>query len=113
MAVDAPDRAVTRHILNTFCVSVASGSVARHLAALMRDAGLAEIVVAPWHVLMMDYATGNAVLWLERSVTDAQAAGLITREEGEAWVHEQHEASEAGRFLTTIMAFTVSGRKPA
>lgn len=109
--VDAPDRALTRRLLNSFCDGYRDGWMGRRLPRMFREAELTEIAVEPVIVLLTDLSQANAVLALEDTVTRAGAAGLVSTAEGAAWVDALREASEAGRFFAAVSGFMVAGRK--
>jgi SAM-dependent methyltransferase len=110
--VDAPDRALTRRLLNFFCDGYQDGWMGRRLPALFREAGLTEIVVEPVPVLLTDLAQANVVLALEDTATRAAASGLVNGVEGAAWLDGLRTASGHGQFFAAITAFMVMGRKP-
>ncbi len=82
--VDAPDRALTRRLLNFFCEGHRDGWMGRRLPGLFREVGLEEITVEPVTVLLADLPRANAVLALEDTVTRAGAAGVVPEDEGVA-----------------------------
>jgi ubiquinone/menaquinone biosynthesis C-methylase UbiE len=110
--VDAPDRALTRRLLNLNCDSYRDGWMGRHLPALFREAGLVEVAVEPLVVLFEEYTFANQVLALEGTVTRAQEAGVVSAAEGARWLADLQQASAAGRFFGSLTAFIVGGRKP-
>lgn len=110
--VDAPDRALTRRLLNTFCDGYRDGWMGRKLPGLFWAAGLTEITVEPVTVLLTDLAQANAVLALEDTVARAGAEGVIAEAAGTAWLDGLRAASEAGGFFAAITGFIVAGRKP-
>jgi ubiquinone/menaquinone biosynthesis C-methylase UbiE len=110
--VDAPDRALTRRLLNAFCDGYQDGWMGRRLLGLFREAGLAEIAVEPVTVLLTDLSQANAVLALEDTVARAAAADLVAGADGAAWLDALRAASEAGRFFAAVSGFIVAGRKP-
>ena len=110
--VDAPDRALTRQLLNAFCDGYRDGWMSRRLPGLFREAALTGIVVEPVMVLLTDLAQANAVLALEDTVARVGAAGVITESAGAAWLDGLRATSEAGRFFASISGFMVAGRKP-
>ncbi len=110
--VDAPDRALTRRLLNYFCDGFQDGWMGRRLPGLFRQAGLTEITVEPVTVLLTDLSQANAVLALEETVTRAGAEGVVAEAAGAAWLDGLRAASEAGRFFAVITGFIVAGRKP-
>ena len=110
--VDAPDRSLTRQLLNFFCDGYQDGWMGRRLLGLFREAGLTEIAVEPVTVLLTDLTQANAVLALEDTVMLAGAAGLVSTAEGAAWLDALREASEAGRFFAAVSGFMVAGLTP-
>jgi SAM-dependent methyltransferase len=110
--VDAPDRALTRRLLNFYCGGYRDGWMGRRLPGMFREAGLTEIVVEPVPVLLTDLAEANVVLALEDTVTRGAATGLVDGVEGAAWLDGLRTASENGQFFAAITAFMVMGRKP-
>ena len=110
--VDAPDRALTRRLLNFFCDGYRDGWMGRRLLGLFREAGLTEIVVEPVTVLLTDLAQANVVLALEDTVARAGAEGVVAEAAGAAWLDGLRMASEQGRFFAAITGFMVAGRKP-
>ena len=110
--VDAPDRALTRRLLNFFCDGYQDGWMGRRLPGLFREAGLIEIAVEPVPVLMTDLSQANAVLALEDTVARAGAEGVVAGAEGAAWLDGLRMTSEQGRFFAAISGFIVVGRKP-
>jgi ubiquinone/menaquinone biosynthesis C-methylase UbiE len=110
--VDAPDRDLTRRLLNFYCDGYQDGWMGRRLWGLFREAGLTEIVVEPVPVLLTDLSQANAVLALQDTVGRAGAAGVVSEAEGAEWLDDLRTASEQGRFFAAITAFIVIGRKP-
>jgi len=110
--VDAPDRALTRRLLNFYCDGYRDGWMGRRLPGLFREAGLTEIIVEPVPVLLTDLAQANVVLALEGTVTRAAASGLVDGVEGTAWLDALRTASGNGQFFAAITAFMVMGCKP-
>jgi ubiquinone/menaquinone biosynthesis C-methylase UbiE len=110
--VDAPDRPLTRRLMNSFCDGYRDGWMGRRLPGLFREAGLSEIVVEPVTVLLTDLAQANAVLAIEDTVARAGAAGVIAESAGAVWIEGLRTASEEGRFFAAVSGFMVVGRKP-
>jgi ubiquinone/menaquinone biosynthesis C-methylase UbiE len=110
--VDAPDRALTRRLLNFYCDGYQDGWMGRRLPGLFRELGLTEIIVEPVQVLLTDLAQANVVLALESTVVRATASGLVDGVEGATWLDALRTASEQGRFFAAITAFMVMGCKP-
>jgi SAM-dependent methyltransferase len=113
--VDAPDRALTRRILNQYCDSFRDGWMGRRLPRLFHEAGLEEVTVNPWTYIGSRFSLAEpdgASLALQRAAALAQAAGAATAAEVDGWLGQLAEAGRAGGFFTAITVFIVSGRKP-
>ncbi len=107
--VDAPDRALTRRLLNAFCDGYRDGWMGRKLPALFREAALADVVVEPVTVMLGDLAQANAVLALEDTVSRAEAAGVVPGGAGTAWLDGLRAASRGRRFFAAVSGFIVGG----
>ena len=112
LIVDAPDRAATRQVVHRKCDTVRHGWMGRQLPGLFRQAGLAEIAVAPSTTFFTDYATADAFLFLGETARQAHVAGHITAAQATAWVEQLAAADRAGRFFCAITGFLVSGLRP-
>ncbi len=112
LVVDAPDRAVTRRILNLHCDTVLSGWIGRQLPGLFRELGLAEVEVGAHSLLLYSYAEADPIFWLASTAGRAQALGLVSAADAASWLEGLQEADRAGRFFSAGTCFLVSGRKP-
>lgn len=111
LVIDAANRAVTRRILNFNC-SFAHGWMGRQLPGLFRRAGLREVTIIPITHVVTDFALANHLFFLQDTVKEAQAAGLITNSEAIAWLDDLTRASGEGYFFSALTLFVVGGRKP-
>jgi ubiquinone/menaquinone biosynthesis C-methylase UbiE len=111
LVVDAPDRAVTRAVLNFGCDSVRNGWAGRQLASHFKELGLVDIGILPVTIILTDYATANEVLRLQSAAEHAQRAGVVSPADVEQWLSHLERASRMGRFFSAITGFTASGRK--
>ncbi len=110
LTLDVPDRERARRIVNTWCDGFRNSWLGRHVPALFREAGLEDVRITP------------ATLWLRypvvmqmvgpNTVERACRAGLLTADEGEAWLRHLHQSYETGMFFSTLTGFLVVGRKP-
>jgi ubiquinone/menaquinone biosynthesis C-methylase UbiE len=112
LAIDMPDRIVTRKILNWGCDMHGSGWVGRSLLRLFRTAGLQDIVVEPITAILTDFATADSLFGFREDADAAQAAGVITADEGQAWLNSLEQARREGWFFCALTCFTACGRKP-
>lgn len=110
---DAPDRVVTRKILDHRAESRRNPWMGRQLFGLFRDAGLTDIVVEPMiftytDPLVREMGTDGIRAWAQA----AQEAGVVSAEEAEGWVASLEEAAAAGRYFLGFLAFVVGGKRP-
>jgi ubiquinone/menaquinone biosynthesis C-methylase UbiE len=112
LVVDAPDRYVTRTILNHGCDSTPNGWIGRELPAFFKKAGLTNIVVVPITFTLTDYTMANEVFRLEKTAESAHHAGLISASEAASWLHSLQRADQAHQFFSAIMGFITKGQKP-
>ncbi len=112
LAIDAPNRDLTRKILNHLCNSTRNGWCGRQLPALFKKAGLLDIVVYTKTLLLTDFAMANQLYSLQAAAEGLQEAGTITVLEVAGWLEHLKQASQAGLFFSAMTGFSVSGRKP-
>jgi SAM-dependent methyltransferase len=110
--IDAPDRAVTRRIVNFWCDSFLGGWVGRALPRLFREAGLLEVSSDPFTTIDTDHAAFNAQYDLPRVAAQAEAAGAIGPGEGARWIASIAQRAASGSFFSSMTSFVVAGRKP-
>jgi ubiquinone/menaquinone biosynthesis C-methylase UbiE len=109
LTIDMRDSSITRRIVNVWCDGFRNGWLGRHVPALFADAGLVDVVIEP-AVLYLPYAVAMQLagpLTVERACN----AGIITPEQGVAWLEEAHALEQSGRFFSTLTGFIVMGRK--
>jgi SAM-dependent methyltransferase len=112
LVLDAPDRDLTRRILNHYCDDIVNGRIGRQLLRLFKESGLIDIAATPHTAISYDFALGLWGLDLPGVVERARAAGVVSPEESAAWLEHLREAARAGDFFTSRTAFVLSGRKP-
>jgi len=111
MVVDAPNRVVTRKILNFRCDMVRNGWIGRQLFALFRVSGLTNVTVIPTIWASTDYDLVDQLASLREVAARLSEAGGITSDEAAASPDELARAGQEGRFLAAIAVFVVAGRK--
>jgi ubiquinone/menaquinone biosynthesis C-methylase UbiE len=112
LIVDAPDRALTRRLLNSFCDQGTSRWIGRQLRGLFSSLALTEIDVTAETLMFVDYAQANRVLMFGATAKKAVAEGLVTAGEAERWLQDLERSQAEGRFFAALTGFCVSGRKP-
>jgi len=109
--VDSPNRELTRRVLHLSTDWVRNGWMGRHLRTLLLDGGLVDVTCDAFAVTLMDFATANQLLWLERTARRAVEEGLPAHEDVVAWLAQLEAADRAGRFMSGGTMFVASGGK--
>jgi ubiquinone/menaquinone biosynthesis C-methylase UbiE len=112
LLIDAPDRAVTRAIVNFRCDGACHGWIGRQLARLLTDAGLAGVDVTGATLIIRDYATAERLFGLQKAADGAAEAGIVERAASLRWLASLKAAADAGRFFSAIVGFIGVGHKP-
>jgi ubiquinone/menaquinone biosynthesis C-methylase UbiE len=112
LLLDAPDKAVTRKILNFRGDAVRSGWIGRQLPRLFKTAGLRNVDVLVLPSPRSDYAHTNASLRLDYYAKCAADAGVITHAEAAGWSESLAAWAADGSFFCLVTMFVVVGRKP-
>jgi ubiquinone/menaquinone biosynthesis C-methylase UbiE len=110
VAVDHPDRELTRRILHWRCDHHGGNNWSgRQLRRLMLDAGLRDMRVTPV-VTVVHEANTSLTQSLWRAAQVSRDGGAITSAEHDRWVGELEAHLGAGTFFASIVYFIVQGR---
>ncbi|WP_414582165.1 class I SAM-dependent methyltransferase [Scytonema sp. PCC 10023] len=112
LLLDAPDRSLTRKILNFWCDTLNSGWIGRQLPALFNELGLIDIAINIDTFTLTKYSLANEIFHFSQAVALAQEAGIVSKAESVRWLGDLEASDRAGRFFSALTAFIVSGRKP-
>lgn len=113
LILNAPNRSLTRKLLNFLCDSIYSGWIGRQLPGFYVTAGLQDVSVTPdtFTLMSTDYPLMKQLL-LQPIAASAQAAGIVSAADAAGWVRSLDEAHQAGQFFGATTSFIVSGQKP-
>jgi hypothetical protein len=106
-AVDSDDRSIARAMIRAFADAVANPWIGRSCRALLLDAGFVDLAVEFQPVIL----TTLLPPLVDLSAKAAVAAGVVSRQEADTWIAEQHRRGEQGRFFAAIPFFVVSARQ--
>jgi SAM-dependent methyltransferase len=113
LIVDAPNRRVTRAILDLRADAFRSqGWIGRRLRALYVQHAMTDIDIGPATCMFLDYDFANEFWSLGRTAALARDRGLISAAEEADWVSSLRDAGAAGRFFLSVTAFLACGKKP-
>lgn len=112
LMIDAPDKEVTRKIIDFRGDVIRTGWIGRQLPRLFRAAGLTDLDIAILPSPRTDYAHTNASLRLDYYATRAAEAGVISADEAVCWSESLAANAAAGYFFCVVTMFMVAGRKP-
>ena len=107
--VDAPDRDLTRRILQARCDRFPSGWVGRQLPRLLRAAGLEVLSVVPLTACYTRLAQADTVSLLRSSAARAAADGVISAAEEAAWIQSLEQRDRDGDFFASGTLFIAVG----
>jgi hypothetical protein len=109
--LDAPNKSVTRRILDCFCDSVSNGWIGRQHPALFKNAGLIDVQVHPQDWIYRRYEDLDR--WgFGRTLENAVEMKVISGEEKDELVAHLERADRDDRFFYSATAFVVTGVKP-
>jgi ubiquinone/menaquinone biosynthesis C-methylase UbiE len=108
LAIDSPNRELTRRIVRLASNEVRNGWVGRQLPALMRGCGLKEVSIFP-HTVISDLHF--LMLFLEPILDAAQSAGSLNADHVALWRGKLEEADRMGRFFAALGGFIAVGEK--
>ncbi len=106
--IDSSYRELTGRLLKFWYGQLQCGWAARHLPALFKESGLADINVEPRTMTYdFDLVGDSCYGTLERAVR----AGIATVDEVSDWFADLERARDNGTFFCANMGYVVSGRK--
>jgi ubiquinone/menaquinone biosynthesis C-methylase UbiE len=112
LIVDADDVTTTRAILQEKCRLIRHGWIGRQLSGLMREAGLENIAVLPYSLVLTDAPQAITLHGLQTAAESALRLGQITREQCDTWFADILHRHTDGRFFSSVTAFIAGGHKP-
>lgn len=106
--IDSSYRELSRRLLKYWYGRLQCGWVARHLPALFKESGLADINVEP-RAMIYDFDLGGRSFY--GTLECAVEAGVATVDEVSDWFADLERARDNGTFFCANMGYIVSGRK--
>ncbi len=111
MAINSPERELTRRMMNHFCDNVVNGWIGRRLPGMFKEFGLTDLKIVPNTLIMLDYRLVRE-LWLQSIADNARDAGAVTPAEAQGWLESLEQVSQSEGFFFSTTAYLISGRKP-
>jgi len=102
---------VSRHIEKIWSFSFANRRIGFDLPRLFLEAGLSDMKIYPATSIIADFETADKVYNLRETVQKAMEQNAITSTQAKDWIDELRRQTDEGRFLATLTAYTVIGRK--
>ncbi|QEH35704.1 Demethylmenaquinone methyltransferase [Aquisphaera giovannonii] len=113
LTVDAPDRALTRTVLNAWCDRFPTGWIGRRLVPLFLDAGLIDVEAAPRTLVLRDLAVADRLYAFFATADRLAESGLARRDDLERWAGGLRAADARGRFFCSYTGFLIRGVREA
>jgi len=112
-AVDLPDRALVRRVLDARTDAYADGWVGRKLYRMLDDAGIgaAHIDLVPY--LSTDFEQSSRAIDLAHAHTPGLARGVLSEADATAWTTLVTAARERPTFFSVVLLVLASGTRAA
>src|SRR5262249_9225561 len=91
LAIDSPNKVVTRKVINHRADVFRSGWIGRQLAGLFKSLGLAEVSVTPDVFVIDDFSLANRLWRLRDTAAQTVKAGEISEQEASDWIGQLEE----------------------
>lgn len=111
LTLDAPDRALTRTILNAWCDRFPSGWIGRRLVPLFVEAGLIDVVASPKTLVLGDLDVADRLYCFFATADRLAASSVVRRADADRWSDALRAAARDGRFFTSYTGFLVCGTR--
>ena len=109
-AIDADDEVITRALMRAQSDTITNRWIGRRYHNLLLNAGFVDVAIEVKTGIYTDYAQVGPVLG---SIANAGVvAGVVTRDQADAWLAEQARRGEFGQFFVAMPLFLASGRRP-
>lgn len=109
LAIDHPDRASTRAIVQTVSDGIRNSWIGAQLPRLMENAGLVDVEIEG-HTMRFTYPFLHRVL--DGHLARAQEAGRLHENDVAQWWRPLDEAGAVGRVMASHLAFLSAGHLP-
>jgi len=109
--LDAPDRDLTRKVLDLVSDGIHNSWIARQVPAIMKQMGLQEISTGATNLFMHDLSLFDRLVHLRETIQHAIAGGLLDAEQVGAWLAAMEERDRVGLFFGAMTGFITKGRK--
>lgn len=112
LRIDGADQTMTDRVLSRRCDHFLSGTIGRQLPGMCKDLRLTDMTVRLLAMTCSDITREGETGVLRKYLAEARAAGVVSGEEGAAWLADLRQAGVEGRYRRAVTIFLVSGRKP-
>jgi hypothetical protein len=109
IVVDAPDRALTRRLVQLVADSVPSPWIGRQLPGFLRERGVHALTVIP-QMTLTPYARYHRVV--RGTIAQAVHAGQLPAPEVDTWWQALAQAEAVGQFFAGFPGFLACGHTP-
>jgi ubiquinone/menaquinone biosynthesis C-methylase UbiE len=111
LVVDAPDRALTRRILNGWCDELRHGWIGRGLHAHFRRHCGEATRIFPITLVLTTFESANRFWTLEAACDRMTHDGRLGAAEAVRWLQSLRRADGEGRFFCSVTGFVAVGSK--
>jgi ubiquinone/menaquinone biosynthesis C-methylase UbiE len=112
LVVDAPNRSLTRKLVNSICDDRHNGWAGRQLVKYFKQASLTDLIAIPTAVIVPDYATANQIFHFSVAAEALQKSDEVSASQVKDWLNALVQADEIGQFFSSMTGYSVCGKKP-
>ncbi|MGN6133129.1 MAG: methyltransferase domain-containing protein [Aureliella sp.] len=113
LAIDAPDRRLTRCATAHLCDQVRNGWCGRQLPRMFARAGLVDREIVAGTLVLGKLDLADELYGLRLAAERMKQSGAFTVAEAQAWLASLSDADAAGEFFCSLTGFSVIARKPS
>jgi ubiquinone/menaquinone biosynthesis C-methylase UbiE len=111
LAVDHPDRDMTRTVMRQCAQSMTNGAIGRELARHCVDAGLRDVGVEAMTLIFRDLELADAVVGLRRAALALAESGQVDLDELADWLSQLEDLQRRGRYFCAVTGFAAWGTR--
>jgi len=113
LLLDAPDRDLTRKVLNLVSDAIRNNWIARQVPGIFKHMGLQDVTTGAGTLIMQEFPLFDHVVHLSETIEHAVTTGLLDPQEIEPWRAALEERGRQGLFFGAMTGLVTVGRKPA
>jgi len=112
IVLDAPNRELTRKVLRLVSNTMRNNLISRQVPGILRQMALQDVVTGAGTFIVKEFPLFDRLIHFRETIDQATEAGLLDRQEIDAWLAELEERDRAGLFFSAMTGFMTRACKP-